>query len=73
MHSMVHSIVLTNRGAHPSRGGPIEKSDQGSVKAHGCGYMGVALSMGLYKHDLVGAAQSSASLRYFNANTKVNC
>ena len=29
-------------------------------KARGCGYMGVALSMGPYKHDLVDAAQLSA-------------
>ena len=28
-------------------------------KAHGCDYMGVALSMGLYKYDLVDTAQLS--------------
>ena len=29
-------------------------------KSRGCGYMGVALSMGSYKHDLVDAAQLNA-------------
>ena len=29
-------------------------------KARGCGYMGVALSMGSNRHDLVDAAQLSA-------------
>ena len=33
--------------------------------------MGVALSMGSYKHDLVDAAQLNAGFRYFNANTKL--
>ena len=29
-------------------------------KSRGCGYMGVAISMGSYKHDLADAAQLSS-------------
>ena len=60
--------VFMNSGADPEK-----NLTRVQPKARGCGYMGVALSMGSYRHDLVDAAQLSASLRYFNANTKTNC
>ena len=39
---------------------PEKNLTRAQSKASGCGYMGVALNMGLYKHDLVDAAQLSA-------------
>ena len=53
-------------GADPER-----NLTRAQPKSHGCGYMGVAPSMGSYKHDLVDAAQLSALHRHFNANTKI--
>ena len=38
---------------------PEKNLTRAQPKAHGCGYMGVALSMGSYRHDLVDAAQLS--------------
>ena len=39
---------------------PEENLTRAQPKVRGCGYMGVALSMGSYRHDLVDAAQLSA-------------
>ena len=58
-------MTLNNPGADPER-----NLTRAQPKSRGCGYMGVALSMGSYKHDLLDAAQKNASLRYFNASTK---
>ena len=55
-------------GADPER-----NLTRAQPKACGCGYMGVALSIDSFKHDLVDAAQLSAWLCYFNANRKTNC
>ena len=49
---------------------PEKNLTRAQPKARGCGFMGVALSMGSCRHDLVDAAQLSARLRYFNASTK---
>ena len=59
---------MTRAGADPER-----NLTRAQPNARGCGYMGVAQSMGSYKHDVVDAAQLSALLRHFNANTKTNC
>ena len=53
-------------GADPER-----NLTRAQPKSRGCGYMGVAISMGSYKHDLADAAQLSALLRHFNANTEI--
>ena len=39
---------------------PEKNLTRAQPKVRGCGYMGVALSMGSYRHDLVDAAQLSA-------------
>ena len=48
---------MTRAGADPER-----NLTRAQPNARGCGYMGVAQSMGSYKHDLVDAAQLSALL-----------
>ena len=55
----VVKFCSTNRlftsGADPER-----NLTRAQPKSRGCGYMGVAISMGSYKHDLADAAQLSA-------------
>ena len=46
---------MTGSGADPEK-----HLTRAQPKVRGCGYMGVALSMGSYRHDLVDAAQLSA-------------
>ena len=51
----------TNSYANTSLPGanPEKNLTRAQPKARGCGYMGAALSMGSYRHDLVDAAQLS--------------
>ena len=48
-------ILTLFSGADPER-----NLTRAQPKSRGCGYMGVAISMGWYKHDLADAAQLSA-------------
>ena len=47
-------------GLYQPGAGPERNLTRAQPKSRGCRYMGVALSMGSYKHDLADAAQSSA-------------
>ena len=51
------------------RGGPESNLTRAQSKASGCGYMGVALCVGFYKHDLVNVAQLSTRLCYLKTNS----
>ena len=54
-------MTLTHKHEIMETGSDPEKNlTRAQPKARGCGYMGVALSMGSYRHDLVDAAQLSA-------------
>ena len=56
-NSVPHLIEKEN---HQPGADPEKNLTRAQPKARGCGYMGVALSMGSYRHDLVDAAQLSA-------------
>ena len=53
--------LLRKKNAITGAGTDLERSLTGAQpKSRGCGYMGVVLSMGSYKHDLADAAPLSA-------------
>ena len=57
---LAHAPGSQTAHATDSGADPVRNLTRAQPKARGCGYMGVALSMDSYKHDLVDTTQSSA-------------
>ena len=60
MYIYIHTYTHTHIHTYIPGADPERNLTRAQPKSRGCGYMGVAISMGSYKRDLADAAQLSA-------------